>query len=176
MLNWLVVICLVATFAIAGAMLCRSLFELVPTSEASAGAQAEAEEHAEQYLRRVIALTGATQMGRPYCILDVGNTRFEVHDSYVSRTAIGSNSRETTKAARGTCFYIPNERMPVSEKIATALLQLKNNPGLFEKWAAQTGAFKADGEQLADVRGGPAQPASGPDSAFSSQSSTSSRP
>jgi hypothetical protein len=157
MLNSLVVTCLVVILAIGGAMLCRSLLDPSPTSEASGEAQAEAEERAERYLRRIIALTGATQMGRHYCILDVGNTRFEVHDSYVSRTPIRSNSRDTTKAAGGTCFYIPNERMPVSEKIATALLQLKNNPGLFEKWAAQSGTFKADGEQLADVKRGPAQ-------------------
>jgi hypothetical protein len=37
--------------------------------------------------------------------------------------------------------------MPKSEHIATALLQLKNNPALFDGWAAQNGvAFKADGQ------------------------------
>jgi hypothetical protein len=36
--------------------------------------------------------------------------------------------------------------MPKSEHIATALLQLTNNPALFDKWAAQNGAFKADGQ------------------------------
>jgi hypothetical protein len=36
--------------------------------------------------------------------------------------------------------------MPKSEHIATALLQLANNPALFDKWAAQSGAFKADGQ------------------------------
>jgi hypothetical protein len=36
--------------------------------------------------------------------------------------------------------------MPKAEQIATALLQLRKNPGLFEKWAAQSGPYKADGQ------------------------------
>jgi hypothetical protein len=33
------------------------------------------------------------------------------------------------------------------EETASVLLQLKNNPGLFDKWARRNGlAFKADGE------------------------------
>jgi hypothetical protein len=36
--------------------------------------------------------------------------------------------------------------MPKAEQIATALLQLKNNPALFDGWAAQKSiALKADG-------------------------------
>ena len=108
---------------------------------------ADAEDRAEAYLSRIIELTGATQMGRHYCVLDVGNTRFEVHDSYVSRAPIMAGSTAAAKpAAGGTCFYIPNYYMPVSEKIATALLQLKNNPALFDRWAAQNGTFKPDGK------------------------------
>ena len=108
---------------------------------------ADAEDRAESYLSRIIELTGATQVGRHYCVLDVGNARFEVHDSYVSRAPIVAGSTETAKPpAGGTCFYIPNYCMPVPEKIATALLQLKNNPGLFDRWASQNGTFKPDGE------------------------------
>jgi hypothetical protein len=36
--------------------------------------------------------------------------------------------------------------MPKAEQIATALLQLKNNPALFDGWAARNGAFKPDGQ------------------------------
>jgi hypothetical protein len=37
--------------------------------------------------------------------------------------------------------------MPREEEIATVLLQLANNPALFDKWAVQNGlAFKADGQ------------------------------
>jgi len=37
--------------------------------------------------------------------------------------------------------------MPKAEEIATALLQLANNPALFDKWALKNGqAVKADGQ------------------------------
>ena len=45
-----------------------------------------------------------------------------------------------------TCFYPAHKEMPKAEQIATVLLQLKNNPALFDRWAAQCGAFKADGQ------------------------------
>jgi hypothetical protein len=100
------------------------------------------------YLRRIVALTGATQVGNEYT-LDVGTTRFQVRDRYVRRT------RDVTDpkcAYEETCFYSAHKEMPKSEHIATALLQLKNNPALFDSWAARSGAFKADGQIF-----GPAQ-------------------
>ena len=51
-----------------------------------------------------------------------------------------------TTECEGTCFYPSQQDMPAAEKIATALLQLKNNPALFDKWAVRSGGFKADGE------------------------------
>jgi hypothetical protein len=46
-----------------------------------------------------------------------------------------------------TCFYPAQKEMPKAEQIATALLQLTNNPALFDKWVFQSGvAFKADGQ------------------------------
>src|SRR3984893_19178526 len=39
---------------------------------------------AQRYLRRIVALAGATQMGCGYA-LDVGTTRFHVRDRYVRR-------------------------------------------------------------------------------------------
>jgi hypothetical protein len=37
--------------------------------------------------------------------------------------------------------------MPRPEQIATALLMLKNDPTLFDKWAVKNGlSFKADGQ------------------------------
>jgi hypothetical protein len=97
---------------------------------------------ARTYLRHIIALTGATQMDNCY-VLDVGTTRFHVRDRYVRRM------RDVTDPKceyEETCFYAAEKEMPKSEHIATALLQLNNNPALFDKWAAQSGAFKADGE------------------------------
>lgn len=98
---------------------------------------------AKTYLRRIAALTGATQTDEAY-ILDVGKTRFYVRDRYVRRL------RDATNPECGydeTCFYCLNKTMPRAEETASALLQLKNNPRLFDKWAKQHGlAFKADGE------------------------------
>ncbi len=100
-------------------------------------------DRAKTYLRRIVALTGATQMGNSY-VLDVGTTRFEVRDRYVRRV------RDTTDpkcAYEETCFYSADKDMPKVEQIATVLLQLKNNPALFDRWAVQNGvAFKADGQ------------------------------
>jgi hypothetical protein len=98
---------------------------------------------AKTYLRRIAALTGATQTDEAY-VLDVGKTRFYVRDRYVRRL------RDATNPESGydeTCFYCSNKTMPRAEETASALLQLKNNPRLFDQWAKQHGlAFKADGE------------------------------
>jgi hypothetical protein len=99
-------------------------------------------DRAKGYLRRIAALTGATQVDDAY-VLDVGKMRFHVGHRYVRRL------RDTTNpecAYEETCFYPVHKGMPKAEEIATALLQLTNNPGLFDSWAAQSGAFKADGQ------------------------------
>jgi len=99
-------------------------------------------DRAKRYLCRIVALTGATQMGDAY-VLDVGKMRFHVRDRYVRRM------RDVTDPECGyeqTCFYPVHKGMPKAEEIATALLQLKNNPALFDKWALQNGSFKADGQ------------------------------
>jgi hypothetical protein len=98
---------------------------------------------AKTYLLRIVALTGGRQTDAGY-LLDVGETRFYVRDRYVRRM------RDATNPECGydeTCFYCLNRAMPRAEEIASALLQLKNNPSLFDKWARENGlAFKADGE------------------------------
>jgi hypothetical protein len=100
-------------------------------------------DRAKRYLRRIVALTGATQMDDAY-VLDVGKVRFHVRDRYVSRV------RDVTDPEclyEETCFYPVHMGMPKAEEIATALLQLTNNPALFDKWAVQNGlAYKPDGQ------------------------------
>ncbi len=96
---------------------------------------------AKRYLRRIVALTGATQMGGAY-VLHVGTTRFQVRDGFVSRLQNVTNPK---CGYEETCFYPAHKEMPKAEQIATALLQLKNNPALFDGWAARNGALKADG-------------------------------
>ncbi len=99
-------------------------------------------DRAKPYLRRIVTVTGATQMGNVY-VLDVGTTRFHVRGRYVRRTL---DVTDPQCAYEETCFYSAHKEMPKSEQIATALLQLKNKPALFDRWAAQNGAFKADGQ------------------------------
>jgi hypothetical protein len=102
----------------------------------------ERQDRAKIYLRRIVALTGATQTSHGY-VLDVGTTRFFVRDGYVGRQRDASDPKcEYEK----TCFYLPYSRMPKAEQIANALLQLRDNPALFDRWAAQSGAYKADGQ------------------------------
>ena len=100
----------------------------------------ERKDRAKTYLRRIVTLTGAKQMGTGY-LLDVGTIRFHVRDRYVRRM------RDVTDpkcAYEETCFYSTHKEMPKCEHIATALLQLKNKPALFDRWAAQRGAFKPE--------------------------------
>ena len=94
------------------------------------------------YLLRIVAITGATQMGSGYA-LDIGVTRFQVCGSYVRRVQDVNNPK---CGYEETCFYTADKSMPKAEQIASALLQLKSNPALFDRWAAQCGAFKADGQ------------------------------
>ena len=94
---------------------------------------------AQSYLLRVVALTNATEMGDGY-LLNVGTNTFHVRDRYVRRIRGGKSPYEET------CFFVPNQGMPGAEQIATALLMLKNDPTLFDKWAVKDGElFKADG-------------------------------
>jgi hypothetical protein len=99
------------------------------------------EDCAKRYLQRIAALTGATQMDDTY-VLDVEKTRFHVRNRYVKRLRDTADPECTFEE---TCFYPLHKDMPLAEEIATALLQLKSNPALFDKWAAQSGAFRADG-------------------------------
>jgi hypothetical protein len=100
-------------------------------------------DRAKRYLRRIVALTGATQMDDAY-VLDVGKMRFRVGYRYVRRLR---DMTDPECAYEETCFYPVHKGMPKAEEIATALLQLTNNPALFDKWAVQNGlAFKPDGQ------------------------------
>lgn len=94
------------------------------------------------YLDRVIALTGAMQKGDSY-FMDVGTTRFQVRDRFIRRVR---DSGDPKWGYEETCFYPAFQDMPQTEQIATALLQLRSNPGLFEKWAKKDIAFKANGQ------------------------------
>lgn len=101
------------------------------------------EQRAEAFLRRILALTGATKADGAY-ILNVGKVQFQLRDRFIRRL---QNPRDPKSPYEETCFYLVHNGMPKVEEIATALLHLSKNPGLFDKWALQNGvAFKADGK------------------------------
>ena len=101
------------------------------------------EQRAEAFLRRILALTGAKKVDGAY-VLDVGKVQFQLRDRFIRRL---QNPNDPKSPYEETCFYLVHNGMPKVEEIATALLHLSNNPGLFDKWALQNGvAFKADGK------------------------------
>jgi hypothetical protein len=98
--------------------------------------------HAQSYLLRVVALTNATEFGDGY-LLNVGTNTFHVRDRYVRHIR---GVKDGKSRYEETCFFVPNQGLPSAEQIATALLMLKNDPTLFDKWAVKDGeSFKADG-------------------------------
>jgi hypothetical protein len=103
--------------------------------------ESTAAQRAVQYLKRISALTGAKQVNGDSYRLTVGRKHFLVDSKYV---------RVIKRDGKSTCFSVlavPD--MPGAEVVASALLQLKNNPKLFKKWKKQPGyAFKADGQML----------------------------
>jgi len=98
-------------------------------------------QRAAEYLKRVAALTGAEQVrGDSYC-LAAGRRNFLVDYKFV---------RDISHPGKSTCFSIATDPdMPSAEVVASALLQLKNNPRLFKKWRKQPGyTFKANGKMF----------------------------
>lgn len=112
-------------------------------TESGEGCLSDGSSRGKTYLRRIVSLTGAKRMGNRY-ILNVGKTIFHVRDRYVWRLPDSANPE---CGYDETCFYSVQKDIPREEEIATVLLQLKNNPALFDKWVRQNGvAFKADGQ------------------------------
>ena len=127
-------------------LLSRGGFVAIAGGRVDNGAQcvdpSEGKDRAQTYLRRILALTGAMQTGGTF-VLDAGTTRFYVGDRHVRRLreVIGPTCKYEE-----TCFCLPYKTMPTAEQIATALLELTNNPAVFDRWAARVGAVKADGQ------------------------------
>jgi hypothetical protein len=94
-------------------------------------------ERAAEYLERIAGLTGAKLDDDGTYHLTVGRMRFRVDYKFV-----------ISHCGESTCFsVVAYPDIPSAELIASALLQLKNNPRLFEKWRERQGdAFKANGQ------------------------------
>jgi hypothetical protein len=95
-------------------------------------------QRAAEYLERIAGVTGATQADDGTYHLTVGRMRFLVDYKFV---------RAISHRDEATCFsVVAYPDIPRAEVIASASLQLKNNPRLFEKWRQRQGeTFKANG-------------------------------
>jgi len=102
-------------------------------------------ERAEEYLERIAALTGAKQVHGDSYWLRAGRRNFLVDYKSV---------RVVLRRVKSTCFSVAADPdMPRAEVVASALLQLKNNPRLFEKWRELRGyTFKANGQMFRSIR------------------------
>jgi hypothetical protein len=100
-------------------------------------------QRAAKYLKRVAALTGAEHVPGDSWWLRAGRRNFLVDSKFV---------RVISYRGKSTCFSVAADPdMPSSEIVASALLQLKNNPKLFKKWRKQPGyTFKANGKMFRD--------------------------
>jgi hypothetical protein len=98
-------------------------------------------ERAAEYLERIAGLTGATQADDGTYHLTVGRMHFLVDYKLV---------RFISPRDEATCFsVVAYPDIPRAEVIACALLQLKNNPRLFQKWRQRQGdTFKANGQMF----------------------------
>jgi hypothetical protein len=98
-------------------------------------------ERASKYLRRVARFTGAKQVHSGSYWLRAGRKNFIVDDKFVC---------VVSHRCKSTCFSVATDPdIPSAEVVASALLQLKNNPELFKKWRKQPGyAFKANGKMF----------------------------
>src|SRR5215472_8278696 len=101
-------------------------------------------ESAAKYLKHIAALTGAEQVCGDSYSLGAGRRHFLVDSKFV---------RLISRHGKSTCFSVATDsNMPSAELVASALLQLKNNPKLFRKWRKQPGcAFKANGKIFRDA-------------------------
>jgi hypothetical protein len=100
-------------------------------------------QRAAKYLKRVAALIGAEQVGGDSYWLRAGRMHFLVDSKFV---------RLISPRGESTCFSVAGDPdLPSAEAVASALLQLKNNPRLFEKWRELQGyTFKANGKMFRD--------------------------
>jgi hypothetical protein len=96
-------------------------------------------ERAAEYLERIAVLTGAEQDVDGTYHLSAGGRHFLVDYDFV---------RLISHRGESTCFsVVADPNTPHAEVVASALLHLKNNPRLFEKWLERPGdTFKANGK------------------------------
>jgi hypothetical protein len=100
-------------------------------------------QRAAEHLKRVAALSGAKEDDDGTYHLTAGDRHFLVDAKFV---------RVISPRSESTCFsVVAYPDIPREEVIAAALLQLKNNPRMFEKWRHRHGdTFKASGQMFGE--------------------------
>jgi hypothetical protein len=90
------------------------------------------------HLKRIAVLTGAKRVYGDCYLVAAAGRRFLVDYKFV---------RSISRRSKSTCFSVATvPDMPRDEVVASALLQLKNNPKLFKTWRKRRGYIvKADG-------------------------------
>ena len=98
-------------------------------------------QRATKYLKRIAVLTGAKRVCGESYRLTAGRMHFLVDSKFV---------RVISYRGKSTCFSVAADPdIPSAEVVASALLQLKNNARLFEKWRELQGyTFKANGKMF----------------------------
>src|SRR5258706_1035805 len=104
-------------------------------------------QRAAKCLERIAALTGAKRDHDGSYRLTAGRRNFQLESRFV---------RVISSRDQSTCFYVATDReIPSAETVASALLELKNNPRLFEKWRERRGCtFKADRKKMINTTTG----------------------
>ncbi len=92
----------------------------------------QAEEKARRNLEQIAKVVGAHLEAPLYARLTLGKDEFRIVPGQVRRIRSGSDQQ--------TCFQV-SAPFPHPEHIASALLLLKNDPTIFDRWVKQDGYY-----------------------------------
>src|SRR5207245_7393343 len=84
-----------------------SLFGGNPLREGRVSSHVTKEQRAEAFLRRILALTGATKVDNTY-VLNVGKVQFQVRDRFIRRL---QTPKDPNSPYEETCFYLVHNGM-----------------------------------------------------------------
>ena len=102
-----------------------SLFGDHPLGGGPVSPRVTKEQRAEAFLRRILALTGATKADGAY-ILNVGKIQFQLRDRFIRRL---QNPQDPKSPYEETCFYLVHNGMPKVEEILPRFCICQTIPG-----------------------------------------------
>jgi hypothetical protein len=107
------------------------------------------DELADQNLRHLCAVTGAsyspdhsawspvdssTYPG-PWVRIAINQCEYYISAGLVSKVKPHAGGRQRT------CYFVWQQKLPYAEVVASALLLLKNDPAIFDRWATHDGPY-----------------------------------